>query len=65
MASQQIQVLEESLHDGVEAVLLAKLGGQALAEVTGKHSGRVEILKDAQGRFHAIGGASNHLADAL
>ena len=46
------QMVKQNLHRRIEAVAFAQLDGQALGQVSGSHSCRVELLHNAKNRHH-------------
>ena len=48
---QQIEMRDQRLHGGIEAVALLELDGEAFGEIARAHARRVEPLQDGEHRF--------------
>ena len=49
---QQIEMRDQRLHRGVEAVALLELNGETFRQIARAHAGRIEPLQDGQHAFH-------------
>jgi hypothetical protein len=62
VGGKQVEMLDQSRHGGVAAVLLLQLQREAFAQVAGKHAARLEALHHRQGLLDEIERRAEQLA---
>ncbi len=64
-SSQQIKIVEECLHAGIETVQVHELKRQALGQASGENSWRIELLEAGQSRLDPFHGAAQNLCNGV